>query len=222
MNKRMTSKNHSRQADAVTPLPWLTIEFTLWGLLLLAALGLRLLRLDAAPLSTIEARDALAAWRFATGGGAPTTTGYSPALFSGQWFIFLIFGASDLAARLLPALAGGGLVLTPVLLRQHLGRLGALAAGTLLALSPTALTLSRSASGDVLVALGALLCVAGFWSLVEHQHVGASASQRVSESASQRISESASRRVSESATRRARKRQYLTHLLPTWHRWASP
>jgi 4-amino-4-deoxy-L-arabinose transferase-like glycosyltransferase len=175
VNKRMTSKNHSRQADAVTPLPWLTIEFTLWGLLLIIALGLRLLRLDAAPLSTIEARDALAAWRFATGGGAPTTTGYSPALFSGQWFIFLIFGASDLAARLLPALAGGGLVLTPVLLRQQLGRLGALAAGTLLALSPTALALSRTASGDVLVALGALLCVVGFWSLVEHQRVGESA-----------------------------------------------
>jgi len=186
----MPLENHPRQAKAVAPFPWLTIENSLWGLLLIVALGMRLLRLDAAPFNTVEARDALAAWRFATGQGAPTATSYSPALFSGQAFIFLIFGANDVTARLLPALIGTALVLTPALLRQQLGRAGALLAGALLALSPTALFLSRTASGDVLVALGALLCVAGFWRLVENQRVGESANQRVGESASQQVGES--------------------------------
>lgn len=143
--------------------PRLTVETALWGLLLILSLGLRLWRLDAAPLNASEARGSLAAWRFAYGQGAPTSTGYSPALFSGQWFIFLIFSANDLSARLLPALAGTVLALAPALLRRQLGRLGALLAGLLLALSPTALTLSRTASGGVLVALGALLCAGGLW-----------------------------------------------------------
>ncbi|MGD9100605.1 MAG: hypothetical protein PVF45_08990 [Anaerolineae bacterium] len=145
--------------------PWLTVEIALWGLLLAISLGLRLLRLGAAPLDATEAHGALAAWRFASGQGAPVASDYSPLLFSGQWFTFLIFGAGDLGARLLPALAGTVLVLTPALLRRQLGRLGALAAGLLLTLSPTALTLSRTASGDILAALGALLCASAFWRL---------------------------------------------------------
>jgi 4-amino-4-deoxy-L-arabinose transferase-like glycosyltransferase len=159
----MTTQNRSRRASAVASFPWLTVEISLWGLLLLISLGLRLLRLDAAPLNSAEAHDALAAWRFAQGQGAPTTTGYSPLLFSAQWFTFLVFGGNDLIARLLPALAGTLLTLAPALLRRQLGRLGALAAAALLTISPTALTLSRTASGDVLVALGTLLCTVGLF-----------------------------------------------------------
>lgn len=161
VNEWMTTKRHRRQADSCITFPWLTVETTLWGLLLAIALGIRLLRLDAALLNAVEARDALASWRFAHGQVMPDTTGYSPMLFAGQWFMFLIVGANEWTARLLPALAGTTLVLTPILLRRRLGRLGALAAGILLALSPTAVILSRTASGDVFVALGALLCTAG-------------------------------------------------------------
>ncbi len=167
VNEWMTAQSQSRQSDFSTPFPWLTVETALWGLVLISSLGLRLLRLDAAPLNTAEARDALGAWRFAQGQGTSTATGYSPLLFSGQWFTFLIFGASDLAARLLPALAGTALALVPALLRKELGRLGALVAGTLLALSPTAVNVSRTASGDVLVALGALLFACGLWRIVK-------------------------------------------------------
>jgi 4-amino-4-deoxy-L-arabinose transferase-like glycosyltransferase len=103
----------------------------------------------------------MAAWRFAHAEGAPTATGYSPILFAFQWLTFLIAGANDFAARILPALAGTALVLAPAMLRGHIGRLGALAAGVLLALSPTALILSRTASGDILVAAGAMLCAIG-------------------------------------------------------------
>ncbi len=151
-----------------TPFPRFTVEIALWGLLLLTSLGLRLLRLDAAPLNAAEARDALSASRFAQGGSAPAATGYSPALFSGQWLTFFFLGASDLSARLLPALAGAALTLSPALLRRQLGRLAALSAGVLLTLSPTALTLSRTASGDILTALGALLFTAGLWRWIDN------------------------------------------------------
>ncbi len=167
VNEWMTAKRQACQVDLPGPFPWLTVEIGLWALLLFISLGLRLLRLDAAPLNAVEARDALAAWRFSQGQGEPQALGYSPLLFSAQWFTFLVFGANDVTARLLPAVAGTALTLTPALLRQHFGRIGALAAGTLLTLSPTALTLSRTASGDVLVALGTLLCTVGLGLFLE-------------------------------------------------------
>jgi hypothetical protein len=148
------------------PFDWLSIEVALWALLLGVSLALRFVRLDVAPLSSSEAQDALAAWRFAQGQGAPTSTGYSPVLFAGQWLSFVLASANEWTARLLPALAGTFLVATPALLRDQLGRISALWTGVLFALSPTALFLSRFASGDILVALGAMLCIGGMGRLV--------------------------------------------------------
>jgi uncharacterized protein (TIGR03663 family) len=158
----MPESQSSPSASGVS-FPWLTIEVSLWALIVIAALGLRLLQLDHAPLNSSEARDALEALGFARGEGGPATAGYSPVVFGSQWLVFLFFGANEFTARLLPALAGAALVLTPALLRPQLGRFGALAAGTLLCLSPTAVVLSRTASGDILVAVGALVSVAGLW-----------------------------------------------------------
>jgi hypothetical protein len=215
----MTAKNKSNPIALPALFPWLTVEIALWGLVLLLALGLRLLRLDAAPLSAGEAQGALAAWRFADGQGAPTATYFSPVLFSSQWFTFLFFGANELSARLLPALAGSALALAPVLLRRHIGRSGALLAGALLALSPTAVTLSRTASGDVLAALGALLCAGGLWHFVASQRVGESANQRVAEPASQQTNDPANQHATPIPTKSwrtfARDTQYLISLLST-------
>jgi 4-amino-4-deoxy-L-arabinose transferase-like glycosyltransferase len=185
----MTAENKSNPIALAVPFPWLTVETAVWGLVLLLALGLRLLRLDVAPLSAGEAQGALAAWRFAGGQGAPTATNFSPILFSGQWLTFLFFGANELSARLLPALAGSALALAPALLRRHIGRSGALLAGALLALSPTAVTLSRTACGDVLVALGALLCASGLWHFVTGQQVSEPANQPTNEPANQQTNQ---------------------------------
>jgi uncharacterized protein (TIGR03663 family) len=163
----MTSKTRLHQRERRIPFPWLTIELAIWTLIFVVGLGLRLLNLDAAPLTRPEAADALAALRFAQGENGASVADYSPILFSSQWFAFLVFGANEFTARLLPAIAGSVLVLTPRLLRPLLGRRGALATGALLALSPTAVVLSRTASGDILVAVGAMLCVAGFWRILD-------------------------------------------------------
>ncbi len=140
--------------------PRMTVEAALWVLVAVLALALRLAHLDAAPLSAREAREAVLAWRAATGQGMPME-GYSPVLFVADALLFALCGASDSLARLWPALLGGILALTPFLLRQRIGRWGALAAGVFLALSPTALFTARQLDGAVVAAVGGMAFLGG-------------------------------------------------------------
>lgn len=138
----------------------LTVETALWALIVVVALTLRLYRLDAAPLAIGEAREALLAWRVVNGQGMPTT-GYTPLLFVANAMLFTLFGSNDALARLWPALLGSVLVLTPLLFRQRIGRLGAWAAGMYLAVSPTALFAARQLDGATIVAVGVLAWLGG-------------------------------------------------------------
>nr|HID14393.1 hypothetical protein [Anaerolineae bacterium] len=135
----------------------ITVETVLWALIALIALAFRLSHLDAAPLNAGEAREAMFAWRAATGVGLPFHANYSPLLFVANSLLFTLCGTSDALARLWPALFGSALALTPFLLRQRIGRVGALAAGLYLALSPTALFASRQLDGAVVAAVGGMI-----------------------------------------------------------------
>ena len=137
-----------------------TLEAALWVLVALAALALRLAHLDAAPLNEHEAHEAMLAWRAVTGQGMPQAS-YSPLLLAANALLFTLCGASDAIARLWPALLGSALPLTPLLFRQRIGRVGALAAGLYLALSPTALVAARQLDGAVLAAVGGMLFLGG-------------------------------------------------------------
>ncbi len=149
----------AQEQVAVVRRPVVTLETAGYiGLAFLAA-ALRLYQLGAAPLSAREASEALAAWRLVHPGvSLPTPT--SPLLFGVMAFLFAIANASDGAARLLPALAGSALVLTPALFRQGLGRGGALMAAAILALSPSMIYASRLASSEVLALLCGVILVA--------------------------------------------------------------
>jgi uncharacterized protein (TIGR03663 family) len=140
--------------------PWLTVESGLYILFVLLAASLRLYSLGGAPLQEGEARLALDAWRFYTGGVAGIR-GHSPLLFHAGVFSYLLFGAKDFAIRLLPALAGTALVATPYLLRAQLGRRAALVASALLAFSPSFVFFSRQANGDIVLAAASLALVSG-------------------------------------------------------------
>ncbi len=141
--------------------PFLTVETALWILVAIAALTLRLARLDAAPLNAREAHEATLAWRAATGQGMPGAEGYSPLLFSLNALLFALCGASDSLARWWPLLCGSLLALTPFLLRRRIGRVGALVAGAYLAFSPTLLNASRQLDGAVVAALGGMMFLGG-------------------------------------------------------------
>jgi len=148
---------------------YLSVETALWILFAVLALVLRLVRLDAAPLNAQEAREAMLAWRAATGQGMPGGS-YSPVLLALNALLFTLCGTSDSLARLWPALFGSALVLIPWLLRQRIGRVGALAASLYLALSPTALVASRQLDGATLVALGGMVLLGGLVRFLEADH----------------------------------------------------
>lgn len=142
--------------------PWLTWEAALWAAVLLLALGLRLWDLDRYPLSNGEAGQSLVALQIYRG-GQPAADVYSPLLVTLNSLAFVLFGPGETPARLAPALMGSLLVLLPWTLRRRLGRTASLMAAALLALSPSAVFLSRTLNSEVGVALGALLGVAGFF-----------------------------------------------------------
>jgi predicted membrane-bound mannosyltransferase len=103
------------------PLPWLTIELLLVGLIIGIALVLRLWRLGAYPLSDVEAQQALVAWRLYQG-GAPELALYSPLMASLSTISFFLLQDSEFTARLASALLGVALVLLPLTLWRQLGR----------------------------------------------------------------------------------------------------
>ncbi len=141
-------------------LSWLTMERALYGALLAVGLGIRLAGLGRAPLLAEELPTALAAWRGLQGQPAGAS-GYAPLLFDAQVILFALRSGA-LAVRLLPALAGAALVGLPWLVRDRLGRVGALTVTAFLALSPGWVYAGRTADGAVIaVALAALFLALG-------------------------------------------------------------
>ena len=70
---------------------------------------------------------------------------------------YFLFGDSDFTARLMPALAGTALTLTPYLLRRELGRPAALIAAVYLLISPVTLYVGRFFRHDIYSVLCELL-----------------------------------------------------------------
>lgn len=143
----------------------ITLERAAYVLVAILALVLRLTNLDARPLTPAEAQSAAAAWSFLN--GQPVGEYSSPLLVTLDWFVFFLFGAFDLTARLAPAALGTLLVFLPLLARHSLGRTGAFVAAVLIAISPTILFFGRSLSGVDLAVGGAL---AALLLLNEYRH----------------------------------------------------
>jgi hypothetical protein len=130
----------------------------LYLVILLGALGLRFINLGEFPLTNLEAMGALEAVR-----STPYASGFFPESFATipqpayeilTRGLFQIFGAENIFARMVPSLAGLLLVLTPLLARERIGFGHSLLMGFLLAISPIFVTISRTASGTSLAALG--------------------------------------------------------------------
>jgi uncharacterized protein (TIGR03663 family) len=149
-------------------LPWLTVEVALYVLIGMVAVGLRFYALGAQPLRESEATQALAAWQFYQG-NLEGTAGYSPLLFLSNVFTFVLLGASNALARLVPALFGTALAVLPYFLRPRLGRRGSLVASILLALSPSTLFFSRYLGGPIVVTACVLAVLAGFFGYLDNK-----------------------------------------------------
>jgi hypothetical protein len=149
-------------AQARTPAQvTITVEAVIYIALAVLALVLRLADLDVAALNNTEAHEALTALHLVrpdVPGEAPLST--SPLMFVGNSLVMMIFGGSELTARLATALAGAALVLLPALWRHELGRLTAVLTAGFLLFSPTMLTTSRTMSPIV---WSTVLVVVGVW-----------------------------------------------------------
>ncbi|MCL4395236.1 MAG: glycosyltransferase family 39 protein [Chloroflexi bacterium] len=156
--------------------PALNVEVVLYVTLTAAAFALRVLALGAAPLAAAEAQQALASWDFVH--GTPSAFTGSPLLFAGNAVVFALFGGTDFGARLIPALFGTALVLAPAMLRDVLGRRGALVASALLVFSPSLILFSRQLDGAIIAttcALGALAFGWRYWVDGDHRESYAAA-----------------------------------------------
>jgi 4-amino-4-deoxy-L-arabinose transferase-like glycosyltransferase len=140
-----------------------SLDAVLWlGLVLIAAL-MRFVSLDRLPFSEAESARAFAAWAVSEGSVPDNWTGDVTAALTSH--LFRIFGSSDTAARIVPAIAGSALVASFWFAGRYAGRGVALLAGALIALSPLAVYTSRSALG---FALGGLLSMAMVLSLLAY------------------------------------------------------
>jgi len=125
-------------------------ELAAYALLVLVALGLRLLDLGDRPFHHDESQDAYFSWVFLTQGQYE----YDPLLHGPLRFYltagaYLLLGDSDFTARLAPALMGTAMVALPYGLRSQLGRVGAFAAAVALAVGPSFLYFGRFAREDI-------------------------------------------------------------------------
>ena len=130
--------------------------------LMFLALVLRLWDLGAKALHHDESLHAFYAWRLYDGQGYQhDPMMHGPLLFLLNALTYLLLGASDFTARLIPALFGVALVGLPFLLRRELGRSGALTAAAIFTISPAYLYFSRFIRHDIYVDVFTLLLVAG-------------------------------------------------------------
>lgn len=121
------------------------------GLAAVLAGALRLTHLNWLPLDEAEAALALPAWR-AAGPGPQVVIPAPPLLFHLERLSFWLFDDGEVAARLIPALAGVVLVLLAARFRPLVGRVGVLALAYLFALAPLWVYFGRSVSGATLSA----------------------------------------------------------------------
>ncbi len=135
-------------------------ETWLYAIAFLLALGLRVARLGAFPLTDAEAVPALQALQIAR--GTPSLIGPNSAYALLTGLLFFVTESSNFLARFVPALAGAFLVFLPLLFKRQLGPLPAALLAVFLAVDPGLLALSRQA-GSAILAVAFLLFAWGFW-----------------------------------------------------------
>lgn len=138
----------------------LTWEQIFYGVAMICAAVLRFSNLGVVPLSSAEAENGWGVWQY----WQPEAAERIPEVSSAAWFsltalLTQITGYSDLIMRLFPALAGVLTIVALAKLRPLTGRLGAVIAAFVFAISPLLVSTSRLADGHSLAVLALLMGV---------------------------------------------------------------
>ena len=141
----------------------ITLEGLLYVALIVTSLVLRIAELDTVPLTPVEAPAALAAFEsLDVNAESVLSLPDSPTVYWAQRLGMMLFGGNEGALRLLTALAGVFLGVTPLFFRDVLGRTRAFLFSLLLTISPLLLIASRTSSGTVWALIFAALALWGF------------------------------------------------------------
>jgi uncharacterized membrane protein len=142
----------------------ISLETVVWLAIIGLAAALRLARLEHLPLTVDESVRALASWQTSEGDVPGNWTGDMTQAVTA--YLFAVFGAGDLLARLLPALLGCLAVALFWPLARHVGG-AALLAAVLVAFSPLLVHVSRSGLPYAAGAALSLAMVAAFFTFVK-------------------------------------------------------
>jgi 4-amino-4-deoxy-L-arabinose transferase-like glycosyltransferase len=153
----------------------ITVETLLYIVIVVIATGLRFSNLGVLPLTNSESEYALStasltgqASQFWNDGEATIPLSSTYHIFTAP--VFYLVGASDVSARIIPALAGLVLVFSPLLLRKQLGSSMSLVLSFLFAISPALVTTSRTAGGASLASLGLIVGIALLFRVENGEH----------------------------------------------------
>jgi uncharacterized protein (TIGR03663 family) len=136
----------------------LNLETVLYILLGAIAVVACFYNLGARSQSHDESLHALYSWKLYAGEGYEhNPMMHGPFLFHINALTYLLFGVSDMTARISAASFGVILVLLPALLRKELGRVGALTVSALTLISPTTLYYARYIRNDIYMMVWAML-----------------------------------------------------------------
>ncbi len=139
-------------------------ELAAYAGLVIFALATRLWDLGSRALHHDESLHAIYSWYLYVGRGYQhDPMMHGPFLFHANALVYLLLGASDYTARVLPALFGVWVVIAPYFLRREMGRVAALAAAALFAVSPSFLYFSRFIRNDIYMAGWAMMIVIGLF-----------------------------------------------------------
>ncbi|MBN1660244.1 MAG: TIGR03663 family protein [Anaerolineae bacterium] len=132
--------------------------------ILLLAIASRFWDLGARAMSFDETTHALYSYKLYTGEGfVHNPLMHGPFLFHANALVFFLFGDNDYTARIMPALFGVLLVMSPLLLRRWLTRTGALITSALLLISPFFLYYSRYLRNEIYMTVWMVLLTAALF-----------------------------------------------------------
>lgn len=142
-------------------------EKVIYVAIFLVAVATRFWDVGARAMSHDESLHALYSYYLYSGSGyVHNPMMHGPFLFHANALIYFFFGDTDFTARIVPALFGVFMVMSPLLLRRWLGRLGAIVTSLLLLISPSFLYYSRYIRNDIYITVWTVLLVAALFHFI--------------------------------------------------------
>lgn len=138
----------------------ITIEHIIYLIIIILAIGIRVLRINEVPLSDFEAARAVQALQASRGENPDLIPGPAYPMLTGM--TFFLFGDSNAYARLWPVIAGICLVIFPYFIRSLIGRKAALIMAFGLAISPSLVAFSRLAGPNIMAVGFGMLAIGLF------------------------------------------------------------